>query len=1626
MLRFPHALELEFASPAPICIRPGCAVWRAARSSDGLPVVLKIYEPSRTSEDARLRLRRAARISREAASDAICRTLALRDFGRMLALVTEDIGGTSLDVLPGSPLTLAEVLSLGVQIAGGLAALHRRGLLHASVCPQHVVYERSEGRAQLIDLDHCFPIGEKPVAPRLGAGVDETLACAAPEMTGRIDQPVLEPADLYSLGTVLYEQLVGAPPFPPTGAEGTSTFEALLIRPRAPHELKPEIPEPVSAVVMKLLAHRPVDRYNTAEGLQADLIALAAAQREGRTSRWFLPGGQDPARSVRPPRRLLGRAAALDTLVRALARTREGSAGLVLLTGPAGVGKTSVVEAFRRSLGGELELWGQGRSDGLQNRPLAALLQAVRDALGTVLAGTEECRAAYRTAVLRDTGSAAGVLASLLPEIELLLGGPAPPPIDLPPAQAHNRLRLLLVRLVRLLAGPKPLVLFLDDLQWAEPSTLSVIEELVQVGHLRRVLLVGALRTEPGGAGGHPLLALAQALALPADAPAPGAFLEHLPLAGLDEPEVTGVVADCLGCTYAHAAPLGAEVHRATDGNPLRIVRLLQRLQVDGALWFDVQHGSWTWDLQGLSEGAPDEGSGSLTLWSLERLPTGAREIVQAASCLATEIDVERLALAGGWLHGEAVAALDAAMAEGLVQRCHSQGARDLQPALAPPVAYSFVHDQVREAVHDTLTEDRRAQLHLDLGRNLAAAWRRQGAEDLLLDAVEQLLRAGALQQSAADQRELATLGLAAGRAALRRAAWPEATRYLQVAAVALPKETDPALAWEIRRSLAISQQMQGRYGEAEANLERAAEQSGDRPALAEIYRLRAELLVQSGRLAEAIEVGLGGLGLYGPRYPLVDDVAAWEALARQGAAELDARLGGVDAASLLDLPPTTDAEARGELALLEAILLPAFLLPHVLPVLASRALCLSLAYGNAPETPLAYAIHALLCCAWGRYEAGQSFGRLALDLVERQRNLARRAPVTHIYVNWVNHWTRPIDTGLPHAIQAVGSALLCGDSLHAGRLAMNAACMLLERGTPLGDVLPQQQDLLRIAREEARSDEAVHVLEGLVHGTARLMDRMDVVQELEAAGSTPATILHALDPFPEAEAYLHYCWLLQATVLERPTEERRSYVEALRQRCGQANGLLLFTDVAFFEALLLCDEHAAAEEQQRPAIEAQVEAIHESLQAWAGQCPENHAYKRLLIVAELDRLRGRHAEAAEGYLKAYEAASADGFGHGAALAMERSALFHAAQGRAGAQRVLLRAAYEAYARWGAQAKLREMEAAHPFLRQQGAASPGPVALDADALIQVMRSFFAPTSGEHLTEGLVSSLLVHAGARRCALFLQREGRLVAEAVAAEDPESVAGASGAALQGSTMWPASPIRFVHRTGEAVMLDSVHQSPLFAADPWIRKHGTRALLCLPLALQGETRGVLYLDNELLDGAFPPERTEFARVLAELAAPALESARLYADLTRTSRELAAANVQLEQHVQALEQTIRERSRALVDLAREHQATVEALHEAVFRVDLAYRIQFANLAAFRITQYSAEELLGADPRELLQLGDLESPPLSPAGDTPPSAPAFSEPRAATLRRKDGTGPSSGCSTRGIRSTAAREGWKAA
>jgi len=1466
---------------------------RGRRLQTGAAVLLKMPRAAgaRPADAAALRRECALAAELSAAKTLLPRVVEAQ---RRVALVMEDPGGELLSAArSAAPLPMDAVARIGARIADALAELHARGFVHGALRPDIVLCDTAGLRAWLVDLADArpLPLVDAPVARSL-----ERLVYGAPEQTGRIERAVDQRADLYALGVLLYELLCGATPFQSDDALEL-IHRHLAVEPLSPSQRDARIPPMLSALVMRMLAKSPDERYQTASGVAHDLLRCADAWVHHGRIEPFALGERDVSGRLRLTSILYGREHEAQVLLTAFERACAGwadSGELVLVEGSAGTGKTALIQQLLRPIVRRHGYFISGKFDQVaRGVPFGALIEAFRALVLQWLTESEAQLAAWRDALAQALGSNGGVLAEVIPEIEFIIGRQAPP-AQLGGIEAQNRFQRVLQNFLSALARPDhPLVLFLDDLQWADAATLDLLAPLLLNAQRRCLLLVGAYREADTQASPR-LLDTLRALEVA------GVTLTRVALGSLQPQDLRALVTDALHVSAAEAEPLAQIIGRKTGGNPLFVTQFLKSLEREGYLRFDANEGHWQYRIDDIGGAPMPANIVELMTRNIQRLPSKSQYALTLAACIGNRFDRTTLAIVSeqtpAQVERDLVPALEAGLLVASTPAGQAGDAVGLPEGESGDAGYAFLHDRVQQAAYALIPPQRQRMVHLTLGRLLLARTPRERLDVRRFDIVSHLNLGRALMGVRAERLQVARLNLDAGRKAKASTAHDTALELFCAGIDLLDTDAwtdEHALAFALHLEAAESRYLCGQFDQGLQACAALLPRSRSAIEQARVWRLRMVQLENMARYDEAIATARQAIALFAVSFP-DDEQGKLRALDAE-IDRIEALRGERPVPTLVELPPMTDPQVRMLAGMLIDIWSACYIVGDatLARLLSATLVRLSLQHGNVEESAYGYVTHAITVGAVrGDYEQAYAYGQVALAVNARLGDTRLRAKIHQQFHAHVNFWCQPYASCAAYAREACRSGLDSGDFLYAAYGA----------GTEPWAEMAATQDLVAFERQHEPSIALIERLNNrsfadsvrvLVNWSRALQRRTKAPTSLSDVSLDEQAFLATYRDNPffltiHAIARLHLLCLL-GTPVDALAAARRA--TPLVQHLPGTVWPLLHD---FWCALAVAVDAIDADAAERAARIGEIAATAQRFDALAQHCAQNFGCQALLLRAEVARLQEDSDAALALYAQTIEFAHTQPLLPFSALAHERCGAHLLAMDKPALGRMHLAQARACYARWGAHAKVHAMQAQYPCLVERGGALPPAAAVDEPAagdngardangldlfsVIKAAQAIAGESEVDELLARLMRIAIENAGAQRAALVLETESGPMVYLV--EGLQDRTACEPVPLERATDLPVGIINYVRRTSGSVLLGEAQHDERHAGEPYIATLRPRSAMCVPALHRARLVGVLYLENRQVEGVFTAERVRILQSLSAQAAIALENARLRREL--------------------------------------------------------------------------------------------------------------------------------------------------
>ena len=1383
---------------------PYTVVYRA-KPDDNKPmagtVILKLLNEEFPSPESMARFKREYELAKMVNSNSIIKVNDLFRYQNTLVMVLEDFEGLSLaDLYDSNALPIQQFLPLAIRIAEALAELHQFDIIHKGINPSNILLNPLTNEIRIIDFGLASEIPLELSQLLDPAKIEGSLAFISPEQTGRINRPIDHRSDYYSLGMTYYQLLAGTTPF--QSADPMQWIHWHIAQEaEPPNVLNANIPQTLSDIVMKLLSKTADQRYASLSGLIHDLKRCWKQFQENGAVGQFEVSSKDISSKLQIPKTLYGRSADLDKLIKAFDQIVAGGKVMLSVVGPSGIGKSCFVRELSKPLLAKRGFFIEGKFDQLdRSTPYSCFISAIRDLIAQILGQDDARIARWRTTILEAIGQNGKLITDVIPELEPIIG-PQPEVQTSSAAETKNRFIVTFQRFVRAFCSTEhPLVMFLDDLQWADLASLQLIQQLMLDSAIGNILIITAYRSNEVNSL-HPVSMLINELVQQE------IIVTKIDIQALSLENIKRLLSDTFQCEKQQTSQLAERCLIKTHGNPFFLTQFLKHLNKQWLVHFDHLSNSWRWDINKIDQQHTTDNVIDLMVEKIRDLSPKAYQLACSAACIGNQFDLRTLA-AINFLTPEHTASslwelLKAGLlmplddrfswAEHLSQPDHASldtdvnkdtraikntEANDSKQLTYQSTAYRFAHDRIQQAAYSLLPDDDKHRIHLSVGQSLLENQQNNNIDDIIFNVANHLNLAASFSKSSSNPTQLAELNLRAGKKAKASAAYASAFQYINNGLESLNAShwlSHYHLMLQLHTEAMELACINADFETMETLASRIMEKALTLIDKIPVYETRIRAFISKDDSAGAVKEAHQALKLLGVNLTLNPEFSDVEKALVAAGQDLSSH----QPMSLTNLPEMRDPHLLAAMRILNQVLSAAYQSsPLLFPIIVSKMLHLSIKHGNCAGSTFAYASYGLvLCGVVGDIETGYQFGQLSMKLLEQLNNEEFKAKTLYGVYVFVYHWKQHIDKTIPPLKDIFQIALTNGDFEYAGWAGMMINVHSFFAGKPLDQLEQTTQKYLHKIKQMNQNTAYLHtcIFIQTLNSLRKPFDAQTRSETEAFFGSyyteQDSNKLHLAGYDQTALCIEHFnrtflCYLLG------------NYDAALQQSQlaeHYLNGLVssAYIPVFYFIDSLIRLALCADQDQLDTALRAEhldkIEANQLKLNHWAEQNPDNMAHKYQLVEAELAYVtQDRSLNTIESYQKSIALAVQSGFLHEEAIANERLAEYLLANKQPDIAKVYLTRAFHLYQQWGAEIKLGQLQYKHPLLLGEFSQSYSSSStalqlqnkqsslLDYYSIIKATQAISGEIVLQNLLETMINLVLENAGGKKGYLLLAHE------------------------------------------------------------------------------------------------------------------------------------------------------------------------------------------------------------------------------------------------------------------------------
>lgn len=1458
---------------------------RAIKNDDKSSVLIK-SAPIKNSKACDL-LKHEYEISQYIENDWGIKAIAFQQEKELMALIFEDFKGESLDsFIKNSPLELTNFLKIAINITTCILKMHKKGIIHKDIKPSNILINTFTNEVKIVDFSIASILSTEHIqALPNPATIEGTLPYLSPEQTGRMNRVVDSRSDLYSLGITFYEMITGHLPF-----SANDPLEWVYCHiaqtPNSPHNISPVIPKMISDIIMKLMAKVAEERYQTASGLKYDLEKCLEALETKKEIKPFVLGERDISGKFQIIQKLYGRENELSTLLNSFEQiSKTGKSELVLISGYSGIGKTALVNELHKPIVKAAGFFISGKFDQYKRDiPYYTIAEAFKGLIKNILFEPENKITIWKHLLNQALGINGQIIIDIIPQLELIIGA-QPPLAIVSPKEGEIRFNSVLEKFIQVFATHEhPLTIFLDDLQWADSASLKLIKQLITNPENEYILIVGAYRDNEVNSA-HPLLITLDEIKNLHPT------VNEITLHPLDKINVKQLIVDTLNCDLNSVVPLANLVYKKTGGNPFFIIQFLTTLSREKLLHFNEDKFQWEWDVKDIESKSYTDNVVDLMTEKIKQLDIQTQDTIKLASCMGSKFNKNILALVSAKTENEISNILKPAIEDGFL--------------LSFDGHYEFLHDRIQQAAYSLLSNSEKNKAHCKIGNLLLKQTTDKDLDENIFVIVNHFSHTSDCLSDLNSKLNIARLNLRAGEKARASSAYQSAKNYFTTGISLLPDnswETEHKLTFRLYLELSTCEYLLGNFDDAEKLFDNILVKLDSPIEKASVYNVRLELYQILGKFEEASVLGLNALTMLELPFPETDtDQAGYGELL-----QVQEQLKGVQIEDLLNKPSMTDPTHKAAMEILMNLFAPFYnARPQLLGLLTFRMTNYSLKFGNTASSPYAYLYYGILLgTGMGDYKQGQQFGEMALALNDKQEHQELSCKVLQTYGGLVHPWSNPIHTSLPYLNRSYLAGIETGDLIFSGFAIGVNTYLRIMCGHDLPTVYEEAEKYLNFFKR-SQDEMMLHAHRVFMQHCLNLMGQTKEASSLSTKDYNETTALQEMQEKQFAYSYnWYYVVKMQLLYHSGLYKEALDIAVKIKDYIALVHfAQLSVPEFYFYYSLALAAEYPQAGDIEKAGFVELLKIHQDKMKKWADHCPENFLHKYLLISAEMGRILNEDSiEVMQLYEKAIKSALENKFIQNEALSYELASKYYQNKGLNVIAESYIKEAKNRYSRWGAKGKVHQIELNYPLLKEHSLASTtdsiGGLSvrhLDLHSIIKASQAISSPLEIEELTESLIRIVMEQAGARKGVLILVQKNQLTIAAEAILNGEiTVKSFNPPEILHTNFLPEKIVQYVKRTKEKVIVKNFSKDETFNPGRNFEGKQLKSIACLPIIKQAKLIGMLYLENNLFEGAFTANKIDVLELLASQAAISIENVFFLEELKKSEMRLRLAMTQL------------------------------------------------------------------------------------------------------------------------------------
>ena len=1498
-------------------------IYRARKENKAETFIIKTLKAVNPYPSEVARFKQEYEIIRNISLDGVVKTYEILEDDNRFALVLEDFNGVSIrHMLKKQRFDIASFLKIGIQLTETLGHLHQMEIIHKDINPGNILLAPGNDKVKLTDFGISSILtheNEDIYDPDLIYG---TLPYISPEQTGRMNRSVDYRTDLYSLGATFYEILTGAVPF--RFHDPLELFHChIAIKPPPPSHSNPDIPDIISEIVLKLLSKIPEDRYQNAFGLMADLKKCREQLEEKKEIASFDLGRNDVSHKFNMPQLLYARDAQIATLISLFEKASRGSTEIVMVTGQGGIGKSSLVHEIHKPIAARRGYFLSGKYEQLRrNIPYNAIIQALQGLIRQLISEPEERIGKWKEKLQLALTPNGRLITDLVPNLELIIGK-QPDVVELGPEESKNRFEIVFEKLIAILTTKEhPVVLFLDDLQWADHASLHLIRLLATSPSISHLLIICSYREN-------------EISQLPLLSDTLGKIekkektIHRIVVDPLTSEDINELIIRFLKCTEEKGLALSKIIFRKTGGNPFFVNQFLKLLYTEKMVTFDPD-GGWQWEEKRINNLQVTDNLVELLADNLTKLHPTTLSILKICACVGNRFDLETISTILKTPIEKILEDISEALSQGIIHEVKNM--------------YEFHHDRIQEAAYFLISEKEKTFYHHYIGHlTLEKATSEEALHARLFYITDQLNLGKDLLKKESEIEKLIALNLKAGLKAKASAAFAPALKYFSMGIALLDKncwDRQYDLSLALYQAAAETAYLDGDLKQAEHLAKIVIANAKTTLDKVKTFETRIHASFAQQNFTQAIRHGLTILKLLDLKLP--ENPSRLKILIEL--IKIKALLAVRADDAILDQPLMTNKRHLAMVRILRSLEVVTTMSNSALfALIAFRLIALTLKDGLHPGSALGFVMYGgILINALGDIRGAIRYGDLALQLSDLPVCEVDRSKVLGFYDLFMRHWSDSIkNCGMSYLntykiAQSSGNLIASAMSLMAADVHSISVTKDLKS---LMEELDEHHKLIEKCHQEAFNQ--IHAM-----SIQFAANYEKITEHPGALSGAYFNAEHVETIWKEKENHLALFSLYYQKAILSYEFDRFEFalqnIELASHYIPHVKAFGYYPIYTYYDSLIRLALYADSTPQDQAGFRKQIGKNIKRIEKWVQLSPDTHLPWLYLIKAEHARVFNDRRKSEEYFdlsEKKFKAAHLHIY---MLMSNERAGQYYQSVGKLKHAKLYMTDACHGFNKYGLTARAKKIEETYPDLilpfHMNGA--PGgssnmtftgstvtSESLDLSSVMKASRAISGEIVMSRLLHTLMDIIMENAGAEKGFLILDNDGQLFVEAEAKFDTHKASVIKSIPVETHPGLSSGIVNYVARTSETVLLNNAEAEGAFTHDPHVSKNRIKSVLCLPILNKGKLSAILYIENNLSTNAFTRNHIKIIRLLTSQASVSLENARLYESVFQSEEK--------------------------------YRTILKSMEEGYLEFDLKGAFLFVNDAITRIFGYSRDEIIG-------------------------------------------------------------------